>query len=160
MPMRRTLSGLDSCYTSSHSQYERKNAEQFIARQILNDWTTNPTWGIEFEGHLLGGINLRIEHEHRRASLGYGLARAHRGQGLTTEAAQAVIDAAFHTLPDLNRIEASADARNAASLRVMEKVGMQREAVLRQHRLHHGVFIDEARCGILRPEWQQLATSR
>jgi RimJ/RimL family protein N-acetyltransferase len=47
-----------------------------------------------------------------------------------------------------------ADARNLASLRVMEKLGMVREGVLRQNRLVRGEFIDEVWCGVLRTEWE------
>ena len=44
-----------------------------------------------------------------------------------------------------------ADARNLGSLRVMEKLGMVREGVLRQNRLVRGEFIDEVWCGMLSP---------
>ena len=135
--------------------YERKHAEQFVARQILSDWSASPTWAMEFDGHVRGGIGFQMQPANWLAILGYSLGRAHWGKGLTTEAAQAVIDAAFVSWPDLNRVEASADARNAASLRVMEKVGMQREALLRQHRLHRGELVDSAICGLLREEWEQ-----
>jgi RimJ/RimL family protein N-acetyltransferase len=47
-----------------------------------------------------------------------------------------------------------ADARNISSLRVMEKLGMVREGVLRQNRLVGGECIDEVWCGVLRPEWE------
>jgi ribosomal-protein-alanine N-acetyltransferase len=47
-----------------------------------------------------------------------------------------------------------ADARNIGSLRVMEKLGMVREGVLRQNRLVRGEFIDEVWCGMLRTEWE------
>lgn len=87
--------------------------------------------------------------------MGYSLARSHWGKGPTTEAGQAVIDTAFETWPALNRIEAFADVRNAASLRVMEKVGMQREATLRQNRINRGEATDSAICGLLRADWEQ-----
>jgi RimJ/RimL family protein N-acetyltransferase len=55
---------------------------------------------------------------------------------------------------ELNRIRASADVRNTASQRVMTKVGMIREGVLRQNRIERGEPIDEAWFGLLRSEWQ------
>ena len=82
------------------------------------------------------------------------------GQGLATEAARAVIDAAFQSLPELNRVEAAADLRNRASLRVLEKVGMQREVVLRQHRIHRGEVVDWTVWGLLRDEWEQARGTR
>ena len=62
--------------------------------------------------------------------------------------------AAFAAYASLNRLRAMADARNLGSLRVMEKLGMVREGVLRQNRLVRGEFIDEVWCGVLRTEWE------
>jgi RimJ/RimL family protein N-acetyltransferase len=70
-----------------------------------------------------------------------------------TEAATAVIDYAFDTNPDLIRIEASADSRNKASLRVMDKLGMKYEGVLRQRHLVRDELGDEVYYSILRFEW-------
>jgi RimJ/RimL family protein N-acetyltransferase len=63
------------------------------------------------------------------------------------------MNAAFMAYARLRRIRAMADARNIASLRVMAKLGMVREGVLRQNRLVRGTFIDEVWCGVLRTEW-------
>ncbi len=60
----------------------------------------------------------------------------------------------FATYAHLNRLRAMADARNVGSLRVMEKLGMTREGVLRQNRRVRGEFIDETWCGVLRSEWK------
>jgi ribosomal-protein-alanine N-acetyltransferase len=133
--------------------YGRADAEQFIARQLLVDWTAQPVWAIERSGTVIGGINLRLQPEHQLAEMGYAIARPYWGQGLTTEAARAVIDAAFSTDPTLNRVRAMADSRNTASLRVMEKLGMVREGQLRQNRRVRDELIDEVYCGVLRHEW-------
>jgi RimJ/RimL family protein N-acetyltransferase len=73
---------------------------------------------------------------------------------LTTEAARTVMAAAFAAYASLHRIRAMADARNLGSRRVMEKLGMVHEGVLRQNRLVRGECIDEVWCGVLRPEWE------
>lgn len=133
--------------------YGRHDAEQFVARQILLDPVTHPSWAIVLDGAAVGGVNLRIAHAHRLAELGYSIARRHWNQGYVSEAATAVLAAAFTTLPELQRIRAFADARNRASQRVMEKIGMTKEGVLRQNRVERGEAIDEAWFGILRDEW-------
>ena len=68
--------------------------------------------------------------EHARAELGYALARRHWNQGLTTEAAVAVKAWAFGTM-GLNRIDALCMVENVASTRVMERIGMKYEGLLR-----------------------------
>jgi ribosomal-protein-alanine N-acetyltransferase len=134
--------------------YQRTDAEQFIAGQILQDRTVHPSWAIVRDRMVIGGINLRLEPEHRLAEMGYAIAQPYWGQGLTTEAARAVIDAAFSSDPNLNRVRAIADSRNIASLRVMKKLGMAREGELRQNRAVRDQLIDEVVCGILRSEWE------
>lgn len=133
--------------------YTPVHAEQFIAAQLLLDPLQHPSWAIEYDGRVVGGINLRFFHDHHIGELGYSLSPRLWGQGLVTEAARAVLELAFDTYPTLHRIRASADPRNTGSLRVMEKLGMRREALLRQNRLHRGEWVDEAWCGLLRSEW-------
>ncbi|MGD2047292.1 MAG: GNAT family N-acetyltransferase [Gemmatimonadota bacterium] len=133
--------------------YERPHAEQFIARQLLLDRTKHPTWAIGLNGTVIGGLNLRFDFEHLSAEVGYSVAREHWRKGICTEAARAVIDAGFSTHEDLNRIHARADAENVASQRVMEKVGMTKEGVLRMNRVERDEAVDEAIFSILRREW-------
>jgi RimJ/RimL family protein N-acetyltransferase len=134
--------------------YTAADAEKFIAGQVLLDREVHPAWAMEQAGAVIGGINMRFHFDHSVGEMGYSIARSYWGRGLTTEAAGAVMDAAFAVYAHLHRIRAMADARNVGSLRVMEKLGMVREGVLRQNRLVHGEFIDEVWCGVLRTEWE------
>jgi len=134
--------------------YTRVDAETFLAGQLLRDRAVHPAWAVVHAGAVIGGINIRFDFAHRVGELGYSLARTYWGRGLATEAARAAMDAAFAAYADLNRMRAMADARNVASLRVMEKLGMVREGVLRQNRLVRGEFINEAWCGVVRTEWE------
>lgn len=88
-----------------------------------------------------------------KAELGWTVAADTRGQGIATEAVRAVIDALFaHTR--VRRIVAEAFADNLASVRVMEKVGMRREALEVRDSYHrdHG-WVDGVRYAILKDEW-------
>ena len=89
---------------------------------------------------------------HARGEIGYALARKYWGQGLMTEAVRAMLDYGFNTL-HLNRIEARCDVENAGSWRVMEKVGMKFEGVLRQNIMLHGRARDARMYAILREDW-------
>lgn len=133
--------------------YEERHAEEFIAGRILAPWHESPHWALECEGAVVGGQGLRIDAQHRRAEIGYSLAPRLWGRGLTTEAAGAIIDAAFQEA-ELEKIVCRADVRNLASIRVMEKLGMRREGTLRRNRLHRGEFVDDAVYGLLREEWR------
>lgn len=135
------------------SPYERAHAEQFVARQVLLNRLTHPSWAIVLDEAVIGGINVRFEFAHRLGELGYSIARRHWNCGYMTEVVKAVIDLSFSTYADLDRIRAFADVRNEASQRVMEKVGMRKEGVLRQNRVERGTAVDEAWFGMLRSEW-------
>jgi RimJ/RimL family protein N-acetyltransferase len=87
------------------------------------------TWLITMrDDRVIGAFDMKFEGH--RAEIGYALARAAWGQGYATEAARAVMRWA-RTLPELNRVWAVCDVDNPASARVLEKIGMTREARLR-----------------------------
>lgn len=134
--------------------YEAADAERFIARQILRDRAVHPSWAVVDDGTVVGGVNLRFDTTHRLAELGYSIARSRWNQGYCSEAARSVIDAAFERRPNLNRIHARADSDNDGSQRVMEKIGMTREGVLRSSRVERGEVYDEVWYAILRTEWE------
>ena len=140
--------------------YTRAEAEKFIAGQMLLDRENHASWAIEDTGAVIGGINIRFHFGHHIGEIGYSIARPYWGRGLVTEAARAVMETAFAAYASLNRIRAMADARNIGSLRVMEKLGMAREGVLRQNRPLRGEFIDEAWCGVFRSDWEAIRQRR
>ncbi|MBI1728318.1 MAG: GNAT family N-acetyltransferase [Candidatus Rokubacteria bacterium] len=66
-----------------------------------------------------------------RAEVGYVLAQRYWGHGLMTEAAGAVVEWVI-AQPEIHRVWATVDLENVASQRVLEKVGMVREGMLRR----------------------------
>jgi len=84
-------------------------------------------------GHLLGGCCLMVEAEApTSAELGYWFLREAWGQGFATEASRALLELGFERL-GYHRIWGKCHVRNAASAKVMEKLGMRREGTLREH---------------------------
>ena len=134
--------------------YTRRNAEAFVAGRVLASWGENPTFAIVLDSTVIGGIGLRIADAHQRAELGYALARVHWGKGLMPEAAGVVMDYSF-VEHGLAKIYAMADLRNVRSYRVMEKLGMTREGVLRSHSMKRGELRDDVVYGMLREEWEE-----
>jgi RimJ/RimL family protein N-acetyltransferase len=64
------------------------------------------------------------------------------------------VRAAFESCSRLARVRALVDARNLASLRVLEKIAMRREGVFRLNRLGNDGLVDEVWCAISRREWE------
>lgn len=89
--------------------------------------------------------------DHRCAELGYELHAAHWHRGLMTEALSAVLAYGFNEM-ELHRIEANPLAYNAASQRVLLRLGFRHEGTLRQRIPFRGRFEDQAYYGLLRDE--------
>ena len=90
---------------------------------------------------------------HRRAEVGYDLARAYWGQGIGSEAVQAIVRFGFERM-NLNCIYAGTIADNYESVGLLEKVGFQREGTRRQFLWEEdGTFHDSAMYGLLRDEY-------
>lgn len=134
--------------------YGRTEAEQAVAKQVLMDRIEEPNWAIVLEGQVVGGVVLLLDFSNRSGEIGYSVARKHWNRGLGTEAVGAVIDVAFSTHEDLTRVWARTDPNNVASRRVLEKVGMSEEGVLRLSRVYDETAFDEAYFSILRSEWE------
>jgi len=98
---------------------------------------------------------LGIERQHSRMEIGYDLARQHWGKGLMPEAVRAVLDFGFGPLA-ANKIEARVDPDNAASIRLMDKLGFVREGLLRQHEFEKGRYVDLAAYALLKSDFDSL----
>jgi [ribosomal protein S5]-alanine N-acetyltransferase len=92
--------------------------------------------------------------------IGWALGRPYQQQGYATEAAVALLAHAFETLR-AHRVVATCQPENVASWRVMEKLGMRREAHFREHLLREtGEWWDEYFYALLAEEYFGRATGR
>jgi ribosomal-protein-alanine N-acetyltransferase len=113
-------------------------------------------FAVVLDGHVIGEIALNRREQdlpNDRVEIAYTLSRKYWNRALTTEAARAAMDWVFQNY-DINRLYAWCDPRNTGSWRVMEKLGMKREGLLRSHLKEDGEFRDQLFYGILRSEWE------
>lgn len=96
---------------------------------------------------------LWLSERHRSGEIGYTIHPDHAGHGYATEAARLMVKLGFEEL-DLHRIVGRIDGRNAASARVLEHLGMRREAYFVQNEWVKGEWTDEAVYAILADEWR------
>jgi [ribosomal protein S5]-alanine N-acetyltransferase len=104
-------------------------------------------------GAFHGAIGLTLHPAHDRAELGYWIGQPFWGRGYATEAARAVLRWGFTTL-GLHRIHARHFVRNAASGRVLAKLGMRHEGTARGHFRRWDRYEDVHEYGILREEFE------
>ena len=142
--------------TAVPQPYTRRNAEEFIAGKMRASPEREPTWAIALDGTVVGAIGLSVDARRDTGELHYGLGRPYWGRGIMPEAVAAVVDWGFSER-SLAKISALADLRNRRSWRVMEKLGMTREGVLRSQGkdVRPGYpRTDDVYYGLLREEWE------
>jgi RimJ/RimL family protein N-acetyltransferase len=94
---------------------------------------------------------------HRQGEIGFLLHPVFHGRGFAFEAALPLLRAGFEHF-GLHRIYGRCDARNTASARLMEKLGLRREAALRENEFVKGVWTSELVYALLAREWRALPT--
>jgi RimJ/RimL family protein N-acetyltransferase len=105
-------------------------------------------------GRVIGDVVLfSVSREHRTGEVGYIFHPDHAGHGYATEAARAMLGLGFDGF-GLHRIIGRLDARNAASARVLEHLGMRREAHFVRNEFIKGEWTDELVYALLETEWR------
>lgn len=109
---------------------------------------------VEESGDLVGDCSLTLlSRAHRQGEIGFLLHPDHQGYGYATEAAQVLLRLAFEDL-GLHRVVGRLEARNAASARVLERLGMRHEAHLVENEYVKGEWQSEIIYAILDREWR------
>jgi RimJ/RimL family protein N-acetyltransferase len=104
-------------------------------------------------GVLIGDLTLvYLSTTHRHGEIGYVFHPDMHGQGLATEATRALVDLAFDHL-GLHRVSARLDGRNDRSAALLERLGLRREAHLRENEWVKGEWTDELIYAVLAEEW-------
>jgi len=131
------------------TKYFLKSLLKMYKRRELVDW------GIvhKAEKKLIGTCGyVEWSMTHSRGEIGYVLDRKYWNQGYMSEAVNAIMEFGFREML-LNRIEAKCEVHNIGSARVMEKVGMQLEGILRQQLFVKGRYWDLKIYSILRDDF-------
>ena len=133
------------------------------AYEILNIWVpqyrddTFYQWAIELKeiGEVIGSISVvNFDERVDMAEIGFCIGRSWWGQGMMTEAFQAVIDFLFGEV-GVQRIEAGHDPNNPASGAVQRKCGLKYEGTLRRSIRSNQGITDKTVMAILKEEWEK-----
>lgn len=132
--------GIAEAWISSHNQQfnEDRSLELAIVHKEENDVI----------GAICVGFNRKFDH----GELAYWVGKKYKNNGYCTEAAKGIVKYAFEELK-LNRIYARYLGKNPASGKVMEKLGMKYEGILRQHVKKSGQYEDLVYYGLLKDEF-------
>jgi len=139
--------------------FDRHPSPPDTEEAIVNYFIERPLgkYGIELKqsGKMIGTIELRRKTEDSRATIGYTLNKNYHGKGYMTEAGAAILKLGFDIL-GLDCIAAMYDERNAASGKVLKRLGMQKEGVLRHvHKWKQGEYFNDVYYSILKSEYKR-----
>jgi RimJ/RimL family protein N-acetyltransferase len=141
-------------YDAATPEESRRKLERKIGLRELTEETGGIAAAVQLrDGTFVGDVVLFYGSvEHRGLELGFAFDPRHQGHGYATEAARAVVDWAF--VAGFHRVFGRLEPRNIASARVLEKLGMRKEAHLVENEWVKGEWQSEAVYAILEREWR------
>lgn len=146
-------------FQSWDAPYPRRDAEELIGQMTASDPDTPGQWFqfaivLRSTGELIGDCAARPDGDDpRQAEIGFTIAPGHQGHGHATDAARELLGYLFDQRGK-HRVTASCDARNTASARVLERLGLRREGHLRESTWAKGEWTDDLLYAVLSREWQ------
>ena len=134
----------------------RQRVEERLNRRSIAEEGDSLGLAVELAatGEVVGDVALTwTSREHSRGELSFVIHPDHHGRGYATEAASLLLRIAFQEL-GLHRVIGRLEARNTASARVLERLGMRQEAHLVENEWVKGRWDSEIVYAILDREWR------
>lgn len=135
-------------------------SNQNQVKQIIRNFSMNYEekrsikWGIAVKGEagIIGTIGFQEwSQEHKRADISYALVPEQWGKGYAIEAVNKVLSYGFHDL-NLTRIGAMVFTENESSIKLLEKLGFEKEGVLKKFMYQEGVPYDTNIYSLVNPK--------
>ena len=149
-------------YQGWEAPYPRAAGERMI-RELLRQHPDTPGQWFQFAmelratGELIGDCASGTDLEDaRQAEIGFTLRPEFQGRGYATEGARTLLGYLFGARA-MHRVTARCDPRNAASVAVLERLGMRREGHLVESTWSKGEWTDDLLFAVLDREWQLRA---
>lgn len=148
-------------YQSWSPPYTLDQAMEFLREMKLEKAGAPGTWyqlAVERQGQpgLIGDCAFQVfADDERQAQIGFTFSPNYQKQGYATEAATGLLDYLFGERR-LHRITATCDVENNASVRLLERLGMRREAQFIENIWFKGTWGSEYVYALLHREWSQI----
>lgn len=119
-----------------------EETEWVISNLFMSSPLGNFAIELKENGKMIGTCDLRVNESEKSAELAYAINKKYWGNGYAPEAAKKLLELAFQDLK-IERLWAKFSSENPASGRVMEKIGMEKEGILRHTKNLCGDFVDQ-----------------
>ncbi len=147
-------------FQSWTTPYTLDQAKAFLKEMELAQAGTPGTWyqlAVERQSEpgIIGDCAFQVfADDERQAQIGFTFSRPFQKQGYATEAVRCLLDYLLGEL-HLHRVSATCDVENVASFRLLERVGMRREAQLVENIWFKGAWGSEYTYALLSREWSR-----
>jgi RimJ/RimL family protein N-acetyltransferase len=135
-------------YQSWTTPYAAADARELVGGDPLAAGWSQYAIVLRGDQTLIGDLGVNLHENLLQAEIGATLRAEYQGIGYATEAVTRLLDHLFADLR-LHKVSADCDARNAASARLLARVGFLREGVRRSHTWIKGEWTDDLEFGLL-----------
>lgn len=145
------------CLYQSWRPKKLSEVEEFIRRNSEARFNTGGTW-VQLavclkEGQMIGDIGLHFLDDDCQIEIGYTLSPQYQGNGYAAEAVRGIINYVFVKLQK-HRVTASVDPDNKKSIKLLERIGMRKEAHFIKSFPMDGKWYDDCVYAVLAEEWK------
>lgn len=151
-------------YQSWDLPFTLDDATRSLAGQDAADDLTLGGWtqlAVEHDGELIGDVCAHVDESGGVAEIGFTLIPGHQGRGYALEAASALVSDLVDRV-GVHRVQAELDPANAASQRLLERLGLRHESTTTRSFLCRGEWVDTMRYGATAEElraWRARRTT-
>lgn len=141
----------ETCKYLLHENWTHETMKELFERKLKNQYLskeTNVSLAVVLDSKVIGDLSVWYTGMKDTVEIGYSFAAETAGKGFATEAMNQLVRNLFHE-QRVHRIQATLDARNLASQKLCERIGMRREAYFIQDFWNKGEWTDTMVYGML-----------
>lgn len=141
----------DTCKYLLHDKWTHENMQEEFNKKLENNTLTKETilsLAVVNNSKVIGDLSVWYTDIKDTVEIGYSFSNEASGRGYATEAVRGLVKKLFDEL-DVHRIQANLDARNKASQKLCERIGMRKEAHFIQDFWNKGEWTDSIVYGML-----------
>ncbi|MEK4563421.1 GNAT family N-acetyltransferase [Alkalihalobacillus sp. FSL R5-0424] len=147
----RIYSDEEACQYLLHSAWTEEDKQDQFKKKLNNHILTDKkplSLAVLHQANVIGDLSVWYTGMKDTVEIGYSFARSAGGKGYASEAVNGLIQKLF-TENGVHRVQANLDARNEASLKLCERIGMRKEAHFIQDYWNKGEWTDSIVFGML-----------
>lgn len=141
----------DTCKFLLHNKWTQEDMQERFNKKLANSVLTKESklsLAVVYETKVVGDLSVWYTDMKDTVEIGYGFSNEVAGKGLATEAVSSLVNKLFNEF-NVHRIQANLDARNTASQKLCERIGMRKEAHFIQNYWNKNEWTDSFSYGML-----------